>query len=60
MTSLMQGSKMIVSSQLLGTDGLPTTLNTARNSASIINKGRTFRRVVALFDNPTDLVREHN
>ena len=60
MTSLMQGRKTIVSSQLLSPDWLPMTLNTTRNSASIINKGCTFRRVVALFDNLTDLVREHD
>ena len=35
-------------------------LNTIRNSASTINKGRAFRRVVTLFNSPTDLVREYD
>ncbi|KAI9573051.1 hypothetical protein HD554DRAFT_2013750, partial [Boletus coccyginus] len=31
-----------------------------RNSASIVNKGHTFRRVVTLFESPTDLIREYD
>ncbi|KAI9449216.1 hypothetical protein HD554DRAFT_2175775 [Boletus coccyginus] len=30
------------------------------NTTSIVNKGRAFRRVVALFNSPTDLVREYD
>ncbi|KIJ58306.1 hypothetical protein HYDPIDRAFT_119690 [Hydnomerulius pinastri MD-312] len=30
------------------------------STATVINKGRAFRRVVSLFDNPSDLVREYD
>ena len=36
------------------------TWDTTRNSVSIVNKGRTFRRVIDLFHNATDLVREYD
>ncbi|KAF8119327.1 hypothetical protein EV363DRAFT_1136625, partial [Boletus edulis] len=40
---------------------LRSTKEARRSStASTVNKGRAFRRVVALFDGPTDLIREYD
>jgi hypothetical protein len=59
-TSLQQAGDAIVGCQKFCPQCFELMTLVSRNTASIINKGRAFRRVVTLFENLTDLVREYD